>query len=79
LREMPRVPVTEACVERALEVQGVLAERSRHRGVSIPDLLIAACAELAGLAVLHYDADFERIAELTGQPTRWVVPRGSVS
>lgn len=79
LREMPRVPVTEACVERALEVQGMLAERSQHRAVPLPDLLIAACAELAGLAVLHYDADFDRIAELTGQPTRWVVPRGSVS
>lgn len=79
LREMPRVPVTEACVERALAVQAMLAARSRHRGASIPDLLIAACAELAGLTILHYDRDFERIAELTGQPTRWVVPRGSLS
>jgi predicted nucleic acid-binding protein len=79
LREMPRIPITEACVERALAVQGMLAARSQHRCASIPDLLIAACAELAGLTVLHYDADFERIGELTGQPTRWVVPRGSVS
>lgn len=79
LREMPRVDVSEAAVRRALEVQAMLAERSQHRGASIPDLLIAACAELAGLAVIHCDADFERIAELTGQPTRWVVPRGSVS
>lgn len=76
---MPRVAVEEVAVRRALEVQAMLAERSRHRGVPLPDLLIAACAERAGLAVLHYDRDFERIAELTGQPTRWVVPRGSVS
>lgn len=79
LRDMPRVPITEACVERALEVQGMLAARSQHRGVSLPDLLVAACAERAGLTVLHYDRDFDRIAKLTGQPTKWIVPRGSVS
>jgi predicted nucleic acid-binding protein len=79
LRGLPRAPLDEPCVQRALEVQGTLAERSQHRAVPLPDLLIAACAELAGLAVLHYDADFERIAKLTGQPTRWIVPRGSVS
>lgn len=79
LAAMPRVEVGEKAVRRALEVQAMLAGRSRHRGASIPDLLIAACSELAGLTVVHYDADFERIAEQTGQPTRWVVPRGSVS
>jgi predicted nucleic acid-binding protein len=79
LRGMPRVAVDERCVRRALEVQAMLAERSQHRAVSLPDLLIAACAERAGLAVLHYDADFERIAALTGQENRWIVPRGSVA
>jgi predicted nucleic acid-binding protein len=79
LRGMPRVPVDDAVVRRALEVQAMLAERSQHRAVPLPDLLVAACAESAGLAILHYDADFDRIAELTGQPARWVVPRGSVA
>lgn len=79
LRGMPRVAVGDACVERALEVQGMLAERSQHRAVPLPDLLVAACAEDAGLAVLHYDADFERIAKLTGQPVQWIVPRDSVA
>lgn len=79
LREMSRAAVGEECIDRALEVQAMLAARSMHRGVSMPDLLIAACAERAGLTVLHYDADYERIAEVTGQPMRWVVPRGSVS
>lgn len=79
LRAMPRVPLTEESVDRALEVQAILAERSQHRGVSLPDLLVAACAEQAGLTVLHYDADFERIAAVTGQPVEWVVPRGGVS
>lgn len=44
----------------------------------VPDLLIAAAAEARGLTVLHYDADFDRIAAITGQPCQWVVPAGSV-
>jgi predicted nucleic acid-binding protein len=79
LRGMPRAPLDERCVQRALEVQAMLAERSQHRAVPLPDLLVAACAERAGLAVLHYDADFDRIAKLTGQRVQWIVPRGSVS
>jgi len=79
LRGMPRAPLDEGCVQRALEVQAMLAERSQHRAVPLPDLLVAACAEGAGLAVLHYDADFDRIAKLTGQRVQWIVPRGSVS
>lgn len=79
LRGMPHVATDEECLRRALEVQAMLAERSQHRAVPLPDLLVAACAEQAGLAVLHYDADFDRIAELTGQRTRWIVPRGSVA
>ena len=79
LRSMPRVPVTEKAVERALEVQSLLAHKAQHRSVALPDLLIAACAEAAGLTVLHYDADYERIAALTGQLVQWVVPRGSVA
>jgi len=79
LRGMPRAPLDEEVVNRALSVQAMLAERSQHRAVPLPDLLVAACAESAGLTVLHYDADFDRIAELTGQPTQWIVERGSVS
>jgi predicted nucleic acid-binding protein len=79
LRGMPRVEMDESCIRRGLEVQAMLAERSRHRSVPLPDLLVAACAERAGLTVLHYDADYDRIAKLTGQPVQWIVPRGSVS
>jgi predicted nucleic acid-binding protein len=43
--------------------------------VPLPDLLVAACAERAGLTVLHYDADYDRIAKLTGQRVQWIVPR----
>ena len=79
LRGMPRAPLDENAVNRALSVQAMLAERSQHRAVPLPDLLVAACAESAGLTVLHYDADFDRIAELTGQPTQWIVERGIIS
>lgn len=65
--------------DRAIEVQGELARRGRHRGVPLPDLVIAATAERHGATVLHYDADFDTIAEVTGQPVQWVVPRGSVA
>lgn len=48
------------------------------RAVGIPDLLIAAVARRHGVTVLHYDRDFELVATVTGQPTEWVVPSGSV-
>ncbi len=73
-----RVPIDQPTLDRAVQVQGLLAERGQHRGASLPDLLVAAAAEHAGLTVLHYDADFELIATVTEQPTEWVVPRGSV-
>jgi predicted nucleic acid-binding protein len=79
LRALPRVPVTEAIIDRALDVQARLAKRSQHRAVPLPDLIVAACAESAGLTVLHYDGDYDRIAEVTGQPAQWVLPRGSVA
>jgi predicted nucleic acid-binding protein len=70
LGAMPVEYLTSAIEDRALEVQ-------LHRAPSIPDLLIAATAELAGLTVLHVDKDFDVISELTGQPTHrlTVLPR----
>lgn len=77
LASLGRVATTAAHVERALQVQRMLAERSQ-RGRKIPDLLVAAAAEDAGLTIVHYDADFDLIAGVTGQATQWVVPAGSV-
>ena len=73
-----RAEIDERVLDRAIEVQGLLADRGQHRGANVPDLVVAAAAEQAGLTILHYDADFELIATITGQPTEWVVPRGSV-
>lgn len=65
---MPVEYLTPTIEDRALEVQLLLADRGTHRAPSIPDLIIASCAERAGLTVLHLDKDFELIAEVTRQP-----------
>ena len=74
----PEAPITPAVLDRALRVLGLLADHYLHRGVKPADLVIAAAAEAAGLTVLHYDADFDRIGRVTGQPTEWVSPAGSL-
>ena len=68
LSSMPVEYLTPAIEDRAVEVLTLLADRGQHRAPSIPDLIIAATAELAGLTVLHLDKDFEVIADVTGQP-----------
>jgi len=72
------IEVTTDSMNRALEVHRELAVRSQHRHFRLPDLIIAATAELSGSTVLHYDADFDRIAAITGQATEWVAPKGSL-
>ncbi len=74
------IPVTlpVRAEERARELQRDLVMRGQHRGVSIPDLVLAAIADIEDLTILHYDADFDLISDLTGQPSEWVVPRGSI-
>lgn len=63
---------------RARDVQAQLVERGQHRAFSVPDLLIAATAEIEGLIVLHHDADFDLIADITRQPAEWIVPKGTI-
>ncbi len=65
---MPVEYLTPAIEDRAVEVLALLADRGQHRAPSIPDLIIAATAELAGLTVLHLDKDFDIIAQITSQP-----------
>lgn len=77
-RGFPAIPIEQADFDRAIGVMELLARRGYHRAVKLPDLLIAAVAERAGLTVLHYDADYDLIGAVTGQTTRWVVPRGTV-
>ena len=63
--------------DRARQVQRALAAEGLE-GRKVPDLLIAAVAEATALTVLHYDADFDHIATVTGQSTTWIVERGSI-
>jgi predicted nucleic acid-binding protein len=70
------LPVDQAVTRAALDLQRALARRGQHRR-PIPDLLIAAMASVHGATVLHYDKDFDLISAETGQPTRWIMPRGT--
>ena len=74
---MPVEYLTPAIEDRAVMVLTSLADRGQHRAPSIPDLLIAATAELSGLTVLHLDKDFEVIAEITGQQVERLVVSGA--
>lgn len=78
LHGMRWIDVTAQAMDRALEVHRRLATQSQHRHFRLPDLIIAATAELAEVTVLHYDADYDRIARITGQPVEWVVEKGSL-
>jgi predicted nucleic acid-binding protein len=77
-RSLEDVPITPAVIERAIDIQHDLARRGHHR-VSIPDLIIAAAAESMDLVVLHYDSDFELIAQVSDITQEWVVPRGTAN
>jgi hypothetical protein len=77
----PLCPIGREAWSRAIDVFERLAERGplHHRQVALPDLLIAAAAEVAGVGVCHYNRDFELIAEVTGQPVRAIAPLGTLA
>lgn len=74
-----RAPTTDGDYQRAMELQAALVSRGQHRAVSMVDALVASVAESRDLTVLHHDKDYDLIADVTGQPMRWVVPQGSVA
>ncbi len=76
-RSLDSAAITPEVMERAIELQHELARRGQHR-MPIPDLVISAAAQTAGLVVLHYDSDFERIGAAGGAGHEWVVPKGSI-
>lgn len=80
LSQLPLVPIDTTVWSRATDVFEELAARGplHHRQVPLPDLVVAAAAEVAGLRVVHYDRDFDVIAEVTGQPVRAIAPLGSL-
>lgn len=80
LAALPSHTMSAQSWNRALDVYQALADKARqhHRSVKLADLVIAVCAEEAGWPLVHYDQDYDAIAEVTGQPARWVAPRGSL-
>jgi predicted nucleic acid-binding protein len=77
-RAFTLLPMLQSDFDRAADVMEALALSGRHRAVGLADLLIAAVAERAGLTLLHYDGDFDFVASVTGQPTQWIAPHGSL-
>jgi len=80
LEALASFPIDRTVWQRATDVFELLASQGppHHRRVALPDLLVAATAEVAGVPVCHYDRDFEVIAALTGQPVRAIAPLGSL-
>ena len=75
---LPSFDLNRQAVNRAGHVQALLADRSQHRGPNPVDLYVAAIAELNGATLVHYDRHFDAIARITGQPTEWIAPRGTL-
>ena len=73
------VPMPEQDFTHADEVQSAHTLRGQHRSAGAVDLLVAATAERHELTLVHYDGDFDQIAAVTGQPTVWLAPAGSIS
>ncbi|MFD8967863.1 PIN domain nuclease [Streptomyces sp. NPDC059568] len=71
------LPCPDEVWDMALEIQRVATDQGNHRALSLPDLLIAATAQRHKVTVLHYDEDYDQIAEITGHPSRWVVDPGT--
>lgn len=73
------VAVTASMLRTAESAMRVLAAHSAgtHR-LPIVDYFIAAAAQELGGGVLHYDHDFERLAEVMEFESVWLVPPGSI-
>ncbi len=76
LSSLPYLQTTPEAERHLIDVMAALALRGQHR-TPIPDLILAAVAYVHGAVVLHYDSDYERIAEVTGQPQEWIIPQGT--
>jgi hypothetical protein len=68
--------MSPAAEQHVVDVMAALALRGQHR-TPIADLMLAAIARAHSAVVLHHDSDYERIAEVTGQPHEWVIPRAT--
>jgi len=74
------IPLTRSMTNAALAAFRKLAHASPlgQRSIKLPDVLIAAAAQDASVGVLHYDAHFDRLAEVLDFESRWIAPAGSL-
>ncbi len=74
------IPVTVAVQRAAVAAMRELAATAPlHHRVPLPDLLIAAAAQEAGVGVLHYDRHYDRLAQVLGFKSRWLAPAGELT
>ena len=72
-----QVPTTDGDHRRAIEIQRLLAAKGQHRALSLVDALVSSTAVSRGLTVLHYDADFELVADVSDLSQQWIVESGT--
>ncbi len=79
--ELPLLWISERAERRATELQDQMRASHQQLGVPPLDYLIAAIAEDHEATILHYDADFERLAAVTdlAAPVKPLAPLGSLS
>jgi predicted nucleic acid-binding protein len=77
--KLPRIAIDRDVEQTALQAQRELAEIGHHRLAPV-DIMIAACAHKAEAGVLHYDGDYDILAEHTSLAfeSEWLAPRGSL-
>lgn len=73
------IPMPSELWSRARQTQLALAANGDHRRVPPTDLLLASAAEEAGVALVHYDRDYERIAAVSGLRHQWLVSDGALA
>lgn len=73
------IPMPGELWSRARRTQLALARDGDHRRVPPADLLLASAAEEAGVALVHYDRDYERIAAVSGLRHAWLAPDGALA
>jgi predicted nucleic acid-binding protein len=73
------IPMSAELWTRARRTQLALAVGGDHRRVPPADLLLAGAAEEAGVTLIHYDRDYERIASASGLRHQWLMPDGTLA
>lgn len=76
---MTQLPITPAVATRARDIQLALTQLGHHRAASPVDLMVAGAAAEYGAIVVHYDRDFDLLADVGGPRTEWVAPPGSLA